>query len=183
MTKGLRCPNCDSTINKKVVLDFLLNQKAPHLRCKNAFCNVRWKRSVLEKYKDQLLGEAAKPAPKPKPKPAPARVEDRTAVTMPYPERFWARRPAMHKGQTWLDRIRFVARQYAEHNGVVSIDDLREWADKYYMQPESPSAWGSVFQGDEWKRVSQKNSGYRKSRSRKITVWALNTASTARVAV
>jgi len=172
MTKGLRCPNCDTTINKRVVLDFLLNKKTPHIRCNNAFCNVRWSRTALEAHKAVFLGEDSPmtvvkvPAPKPKP------VEKRAVVKNVAPP-IKVVRPTIRKGEDWIDRIRAVARQIAKAKGVVSADELRTWADDHHLQPGSSSAWGSVFQSDQWKNVSQKNSSYVKSRSRKITVWAL----------
>jgi len=163
MTKGLRCPNCDTTINKKVVLDWLLNKKTQFIRCNNTFCNTRWNRNVLEKHKAEFLGEdepvkVSVPAPKPKP------VEKVVAK---------AARPSAHNKETWLARVRKIAAHRAKAHGVVSIDDLRVWADLHNDHPVSSSVWGSVFQPSEWKRVSQKNSSYAKSRSRKITVWAL----------
>lgn len=169
MTKGLRCPNCDTTINKKAVLDWLLNKKTQYLRCNNAFCNTRWNRNVLEKHKAEFLGEpepvkVSVPAPKPKVEEVVVKKTTKKAPT---------RSSVTRKSETWLDRIRSVARQVAKVKGVVSVDDLRTWADVHCMQPSSTSAWGSVFQGDTWKKVSQKNSTYSKSRSRRVTVWAL----------
>ena len=176
MTKGLRCPNCDTTINKRVVLDFLLNKKTPHIRCNNAFCNVRWSRTALEAHKAVFLGEdtpkTVVKVPAPKPKPVEKKVVAKKVTT---PTKI--KRPAIFKNESWLDRIRAVARQIAKAKGVVSADELRTWADIHYMQPGSSSAWGSVFQSDQWKKVSQKKSAYAKSRSRKITVWALKTPS------
>jgi len=145
-----------------------VNKKAPYLNCKNAFCNTRWKRSVLEEHAAEFSG-AAKPTPKPpEPKAQPA---ERATQKKPAKR---VKRPAMLKNQSWADRIRHVARQFATINGNVCSDDLRVWADQNYMQPLSSSAWGSVFQGSEWKKVDQKRSTYPKSRSRKISVWELD---------
>lgn len=169
MTKGLRCGNCDSTIHRKVVLDFILNQKAPYLRCKNTFCNVRWKRSVLEQHKAQFLGEDETKTEAKTPEVKKEVKRERIEVRRP------AKAPKKKKKRTepWLDRIRKIARGHVKVHGVVSVDDLRVWADIHNDQPSHPSVWGSVFQGDEWKKVSEKRSKYSSARSRKITVWAL----------
>ena len=172
MTKGLRCPNCDITINKKVVHDWLVNQKGPYLRCKNSFCNTRWSRSVLEAHRAELFGEAS-PAPKAVVKavstPPPLPVEAVAAVR-PSPPKPAPKSPA---GSRWLDRIRSIAKHHAQTKGVVAIDDLRLWADIHNDHPPSNSMWGSVFHGVHWKRVKQKSSTYTASRSRKVNVWAL----------
>lgn len=178
MTKGLCCPNCDTTIHRKTVHEWIVNKKAPYLNCTNAFCNTRWKRSVLEERLSTFTGEVKAKAPKKKKKPAEAPVAAKamSAADIPvrrkktYPR---VRRPAMRKDQSWLDRIRQVAIQFATINGAVSVDDLRVWADENHMQPPYSSSWGAVFQSTVWKKVSQKNSSYSKSRSRKISVWAL----------
>ena len=178
MIKGLRCPNCDTTVHKDTIIDFLLNKKASHLRCKNAFCNIRWNRSALEANKAQFLGS---PPPKPTPKPVEAPVKV-AVVKMTLPAHLTTdvvKRVAVPVAPTtgnWLDRIRTIAQHHAQTNGVVSIDDLRLWADIHKDHPTSSSSWGSVFQGDQWKKVSEKNSTYTKSRSRKVSVWALKAA-------
>ena len=174
MTKGLRCPNCDTTINRRAVNDWLVNKKTKTLNCTNAFCNTSWRRSVLEKHAAQFIGEVkptvAKPAPRPKPVEARVRRPVRRAVAKVAP----ASKPG-----SWLDRIRTVAQHHANIHGVVSIDDLRLWADIHKDLPTSSSAWGSVFHGAQWRKVSQKNSTYAKSRSRKISVWSLKAVAVA----
>ena len=167
MTKGLRCPNCDTTIHRKTVHDWMVNKKTPYLSCKNAFCNTRWRRAVLERHAAEFSGEVKATAPKPK------KVAAESIVIKKVTRPTRVRRPAMRTDQTWSDRIRIVARQFASINGTVSVDDLRSWADKNYMQPPSSSAWGSVFRGEHWKKVSKKRSSYAKSRSRQVSVWAL----------
>lgn len=169
MTKGLRCPNCDSTIHRKTVHDWIVNKKASFLNCKNTFCNTRWKRSVLEEHASEFSGvEKPEPPPKPTPVERPAeRITPKTVFKK-------VKRPAVWKSETWADRIRHVARQYASINGEVCIDDLRVWADINHMQPPTSSSWGSVFQGNEWNKVSRKCSSYAKSRSRQVSVWALD---------
>jgi len=177
MIKGLRCPNCDTTVHKDTIIDFLLSKKASHLRCKNAFCNIRWNRSALEANKAQFLGaEAPKPAPKPveaSVKVAMTKMVVPAHTTVDVVKR--AGMPVTPTTGSWLDRIRTIAQHHAQTNGVVSIDDLRLWADIHKDHPTSSSSWGAVFQGDQWKKVSEKNSTYAKSRSRKVSVWALRT--------
>jgi hypothetical protein len=165
MTKGLRCPSCDTTINRRVIHDWIVNKKAPYLNCINAFCSTRWKRAVLEANAAQFLGEAKKPktaAPKAK---TPKEVVSPKAMSA-------ADIPVVNKGN-WLDRIRGIARHRVKAHGVVAIDDLRQWADQHNDHPPYPSTWGSVFQPAEWKKVSRKRSSYASSRSRKINVWTL----------
>jgi len=170
MTKGLRCPNCDTTINRRVVHDWIVNQKGAHLQCKNAFCNTRWKRSTLQANAHQFTGEATKqPAPKPV---LPAEVKAAAVVVTP------TRRQSMRtvtraNKNDWLRRIRKIARGHAKKHGVVSIDVLRRWADKNNDHPTSSSTWGSVFQPSTWAVVSKMPSSYASSRSRKVSVWAL----------
>ena len=184
MTKGLRCGNCDSTIHRKAVLDFILNQTAPYLRCKNTFCNVRWKRSVLEEHKAQFLGEddtPKKPTPKPTPKPAEVKV---VHTTMSLPRRPAApSRPFKDDKKAWLARMRHAATEHAKKRGVVTIDVLRQFADANNDHPPSPSAWGSVFQTDEWTKVSEVPSTRKAARSRKVSVWALTSSAPVAVAI
>jgi len=162
MSKGLRCPNCDTTINRKVVHDWIVNKKALHLQCPNQFCNTRWKRSVLQANSAMFSGEdkkvAAKPSPRVKAPPKPA-------------ERKVAARKVTTPQGRWLDRIRKIARGHAKKHGVVSVDVLRRWADANKDHPENPSIWGSVFHGDEWRAVTKTNSTYSSNRSRQVTVW------------
>lgn len=169
MTKGLRCPNCDTTIHRKTVHDWIVNKRASYLRCGNQFCNVRWSRKVLKANEDQFSGKA-KPAPK---KPKKAAESKPIPIPRPVTTKVVIKRPARRTDTSWQDKIRIVARQFAEQNGVVSVDDLRKWADKNHLQPPNSSSWGSVFQNGEWKKVSQKRSSYSSARSRKVTVWAL----------
>lgn len=178
MTKGLRCPNCDSTVHRKTVHDWLVNKTAPYLNCNNVFCNTRWKRAVLEANAAQFLGTEKKEDKKPELKPvakevvAPKVMSAATipVVTKPKPV---TKAKTSHTKETWLDRVRTIARHRAKVNGVVAIDDLRKWADLHNDHPPYKSSWGSVFQPTEWKKVSLKRSSYTSSRSRKINVWAL----------
>jgi hypothetical protein len=176
MTKGLRCPNCDTTIHRKTVHDWLVNQTAPYLRCSNAFCNVRWKREVLEAHKDQFLGETKKSEPEPTitEREAEEVIEKIVAKRDPTP-------PALPKPPTptaktsvnWLRRMRAAARHISQTRGSVAIDDLRAWADHRGDHPEHHSMWGSVFQSDEWEKVGRRASSHAPSRSRQINVWSL----------
>lgn len=177
MEKGLRCPNCDTTINRKVVHDWITNKKGPFLDCPNQFCNVRWRRSVLEAnaaiFSGQAVAKSSAPAPKkvetkaaPKPTPKPVAAK---AVATPTN----VTKVSKVAKKAWLRRIRKVAKGHAKKHGVVSIDVLRRWADNNNDHPESPSAWGSIFQTDDWRAVSTMRSTYSSNRSRMVKVWAL----------
>lgn len=182
MTKGLRCPNCDTTINRKVVHDWVHNKTAPFLNCANQFCNVRWTRAALMANADRFSGEAAaKPAtPKTAPKPKPVEVKAPKPVVVTRvakaPKKATPASVAKVAKKAWLRRIRKVAKGHAKKHGVVSIDVLRRWADDNNDHPKSPSAWGSVFQTDDWKAVSTMRSTYSSNRSRMVKVWALKAA-------
>ncbi len=165
MTTGLRCPNCDTTINRRVVSDWLVNKKDAHLNCSNMFCNTRWSRAVLEQHADKFLGEVKAPEPKKAEDPTPVVHIEETTV----PART---APACTTSRGWLERIRKAALHHTTVHGVVSIDDLRVWADAHEDHPPSPSTWGSVFYGEQWMKVGEKRSSYSKSRARKVSVWA-----------
>lgn len=174
MSKGLRCPNCDTTINRKVVHDWIVNKRAPHLQCPNQFCNTRWQRSVLQANAVMFSGGADKVVAKPS-----SRVK---APPKPAERKVAARKVTTPQGR-WLDRIRKIARGHAKKHGVVSVDVLRRWADINKDYPENPSIWGSVFQGSEWQVVSKMNSTYSSNRSRQVSVWVLKADKPALVGV
>ena len=172
MTKGLRCPNCDTTVHRKTVHDWIVNKTAPYLQCPNQFCNVQWRRGVLEK--NAHLFNGAKPARAEPAKKTPV-TEVKAPVSTPVYATKVAKAPtkARTDRERWLERVRKVARGHAKTKGVVSIDVIRRWADENNELPDSPSAWGSVFQTDEWERVGKMNSTYKSNRSRQVTVWKL----------
>ena len=167
MTKGLRCPNCDTTINRKTVHDWIVNKNSPHLNCANVFCNTRWARAVLEANAAHFAGEVSV-LPPPLEKAEPPHVK--TPAPPPLPG---LPKVSVPSKADWLQRVREVALSHAKAKGVVTIDDLRRWADAHDDQPKSPSGWGPVFQAEGWEAVSEQRSTYSSNKSRMVKVWAI----------
>jgi hypothetical protein len=160
-----------------VVHDWIHNKTAPFLDCANQFCNTRWRRAVLEANAALFSGGTPAPvAPKPAPKP-PVKTEAPKPVVVTKvakaPVKATPTNVSKVAKKAWLRRIRKVAKGHAKTHGVVSIDVLRRWADNNNDHPESPSAWGSIFQTGDWKAVSTMRSTYSSNRSRTVKVWAL----------
>ncbi|MGE3483627.1 MAG: hypothetical protein AB7L09_02725 [Nitrospira sp.] len=191
MEKGLRCPNCDTTINRRTVHDWISNKTVPHLRCANQFCNVQWSRDVLLANAHLFSGELAPEPEDPVKDSVPDEVIPEPKVTTPSapelttpdtvdvtpPDAVMGVESTPKKSKNdWLTRVRKIARGHAKAHGIVSIDVLRRWSDENNDRPESSSAWGAVFQTDEWESVSTMRSTYRSNRSRNVKVWSLKSA-------
>lgn len=76
------------------------------------------------------------------------------------------------ENKTWLQWARGMAQTISKINGSVTSDDVREKADLYGLQPDSPKSWGALFIGTGWTRVGRKASTVKTNHSRWINVWS-----------
>ena len=71
----------------------------------------------------------------------------------------------------WVDRMRQYAMEISEKSGHVTIDNLRQFAEKMNLHPKNSYAWGSVFHGVKWKHIGWQRSALPSNKGRHIQVW------------
>lgn len=73
----------------------------------------------------------------------------------------------------------FVAkmRRYAigviKRKGIVSIDEVRAYADKKKLEPKHCNCFGAIFKTKEFKAVGRKQSKIPSNHSRSVIIWGL----------
>lgn len=73
--------------------------------------------------------------------------------------------------QRWVDTMRQYAMEISERSGQVTIDSLRQIADKLGLHPPTPKIWGSIFHGVKWKHIDWQRSAWPSNKGRHIQVW------------
>mgnify|MGYP006343779831 FL=1 len=70
----------------------------------------------------------------------------------------------------FLAMMRDRATIFCLRNGEVTVDDLREWADRNNCRPAHPNAWGAVFRTG-FERVGFRKSTTPSAHSRMVSIW------------
>lgn len=60
--------------------------------------------------------------------------------------------------ESWLRWARSAAKTLSLMRGSVTSDDVREKADLYGLQPDSPKSWGCLFKCKGWRWVGREPS-------------------------
>lgn len=73
--------------------------------------------------------------------------------------------------QCFVETMRSIARGISRTNGNVSIDDLRDFAERNGIEPHHPNAWGTIFRERGWYCIGRKRSRKVSNHAREIRVW------------
>jgi len=76
--------------------------------------------------------------------------------------------------EDFVEVMREEARRVCYAHGTVTSDDLREYAGRAGLAPNSPNAWGCLFLGKEWESVGFERSRLVSNHARTIRRWRFN---------
>lgn len=75
--------------------------------------------------------------------------------------------------ENFVQSMRQVARGMIKEYGYITTDDLRKFADKHNIIPNSSNAWGAILKGKEFVACGYEKSKLVSNHARKITKWTL----------